>query len=166
VNSTNKLKNKIPIGIDGPTGIYSFKLVNNSLPPNIKLYLRDNFLKADHELKGDFQYSFEINDNVLSKGKSRFELNLKSQQLLVNVGNEITYKCFGTIVKDHILIQLEGLINKVNLSLYDVQGRKIQTIRAANNYNEINVSMLSAGIYFLEVNNGTKKSVIKFIKEN
>lgn len=166
VNSTNKLKNKIPIGIDGPTGIYSFKLVNNSLPPNIKLYLRDNFLKADLELKGDLQYSFEINDNVLSKGNSRFELNLKSQQLLVNVGNEITYKCYGTIVKDHILIQLEGLINKVNISLYDVQGRKIQTIRAASNYNEINVSMLSAGIYFLEVSNGTKKLVIKFIKEN
>ncbi|ARV08403.1 hypothetical protein BTO05_01620 [Winogradskyella sp. PC-19] len=59
------------------------------------------------------------------------------------------------------ILSIKGLKTSENVEVYNLSGQKLLTKTIDTNRNTINVSQLSAGIYFLKINNES----IKFIKQ-
>jgi photosystem II stability/assembly factor-like uncharacterized protein len=60
-----------------------------------------------------------------------------------------------------------GIQSTVSLKFYDLLGRTVKTasLEAAGGLVQVSVSDLEAGSYFVEVSNGNRKELVKFIKE-
>jgi len=56
-------------------------------------------------------------------------------------------------------------VNEWSLQLTDVLGRTLYTEPSLNYSNEIDLSQLAGGIYFITVSNKTGKDVVKVVKE-
>ncbi len=93
----------------------------------------------------------------------------KSEAYLI-LGNEITWlpddnavEAFPNPVKNILIVQAKG-VDVTELSLFDMAGRHLPpTQRSA--LNELDVSSLPAGIYFLIVSTNQSRIVIKIVKE-
>ena len=60
------------------------------------------------------------------------------------------------------ILYLEGNLNPVNISIYDLLGKKVIS---TNNTNRIDVKSLTKGVYFISIIDGINSSTKKFIKE-
>ncbi len=70
---------------------------------------------------------------------------------------------FPNPVKDFLTIDMEGQLFK-EYNVYNVSGQKVQSDSTINK-NQINVSNLQQGVYFLEFATDKGKTVLKFVKE-
>ena len=68
---------------------------------------------------------------------------------------------------DKLKIQLNGIASKWSSSIYDAAGKLVyqQTITAAGNLVEINITTLAKGNYVLILNNGLESFTGKFLKQ-
>lgn len=99
---------------------------------------------------------------VLSKGSPGFQIDFVSEQLSVNSYLKNEFKIFPNPVSDQLFISSEKLIIKT-LSVFSTTGQRILEIEDASN--PIDVSSLSKGMYFLEIDSEEGKSVQKFMKQ-
>jgi hypothetical protein len=65
----------------------------------------------------------------------------------------------------NITIQLPTGSNKANVLFYDAIGRESLTTKVSNLDANINVSVLSKGVYIVKVISGDKIGTQKFVKE-
>ena len=74
------------------------------------------------------------------------------------------FELFPNPAKDYFEFKLQNQNSKVNLSIYDINGRALIS-KAFNTQDRkiVNTSSLSAGIYFVEINSGAQKGVKKLI---
>lgn len=120
-----------------------------------------------HEFIGQgFQVSYLFyNENgeqkLLLNGMLESELYLQREPLSISDLSANSFKIYPNPVSEELFVSSEKIpIDK--MSIYSMTGRKILEIKTTKN--SVNVSKLSKGIYFLEINSGNKKSVQKFIK--
>ncbi|PWK19598.1 T9SS type A sorting domain-containing protein [Xanthomarina spongicola] len=64
---------------------------------------------------------------------------------------------------DDLIIKTEQIIEKIQI--YNALGMLIKELRPNNTNNEVSVSDLTTGIYIIQIQTGTKKTIRKFIKE-
>jgi len=63
-------------------------------------------------------------------------------------------------------VHIEGLSSSPKtISIIDVNGKLVQQISTANRNYSLNIKQLSAGIYFVRVDDGEKTATLKFIKD-
>ncbi len=74
-------------------------------------------------------------------------------------------KVFPIPAKDIIYITVNDNSHSNSIDIIDITGNIILREVLSKNINEINISMLSSGLYFITVNDGVKQSISKFIKE-
>ncbi|NQX85096.1 MAG: T9SS type A sorting domain-containing protein [Flavobacteriaceae bacterium] len=61
-------------------------------------------------------------------------------------------------------LSIEANLTIDNLSIYDINGRLIDSIQNANSELKLDVSNLTKGIYFIEIQSGNIKQTLKFVK--
>ena len=60
------------------------------------------------------------------------------------------------------VLKINGTNTQSSAVIYTIEGKQIQTINNTNN--EINISQLTKGIYFIKINTGNVSKSFKFIK--
>ena len=63
------------------------------------------------------------------------------------------------------ILNIEGEIVIKSVTVYDINGRLLNTITSKSKKAKLDVSNLSQGLYFLEIISGNKKESLKFIKK-
>ncbi len=84
------------------------------------------------------------------------------EPLNVEEFNSESVNLFPNPAKDKLEITSNQIIT--NLILIDINGRVLKSIAISNNDYSLDISSLSKGVYFLEVESGASKSTKKFIK--
>ena len=79
-----------------------------------------------------------------------------------DVNNEIDIQVYPNPFKDNLTINIAG---ELQISIYNVHGEMIYSKIKIENSNSINVSLLSSGMYFLEVNTHERSFYYKVYKE-
>lgn len=104
---------------------------------------------------------FEVDSNG---SRDIFILNLESSSLSVTendiISNEIVL--FPNPTQDYIYVESKKNISHINI--YDIQGKFMYKININKTQNQIDVSVLSTGIYLLEIHTDNLKSYKKIIK--
>jgi uncharacterized repeat protein (TIGR03803 family) len=82
----------------------------------------------------------------------------------ISLTNEI--KVYPVPARDILNIVFDNPF-KGNIQISDMSGRNLMTLDLTSNRNktEIDISTLSSGVYFVEIENSTNRSVYKFVKE-
>lgn len=137
-----------------------------------KWLLKDHYLNTEIMLNNNRKvYSFNIDKNVSrSFGTNRFELIKSNAKIELGLTNSQELIIYPNPAKDILSINLfEIPKNSADVSIFDLQGRKVKYINNVNTKNlDINIADLNKGVYIVEVmdiNSNTLKSTAKFIKE-
>lgn len=89
------------------------------------------------------------------------------QEVLLSVSEFDTdaFSIYPNPVSDVLTIQTKNTLDTI--SIYDINGRQINSTKLNSNQltNQINVSTLSQGLYFIEIKSNNSKQVQKFIKK-
>lgn len=88
---------------------------------------------------------------------------------LTEIQNEVGFKVYPTLADNEINVALPSQAEgKINYTVYNSQGRIIKENTEMNSSNYIysmNISDLSAGMYFLQIDSNLEKTTTKFIKK-
>jgi hypothetical protein len=114
-------------------------------------------------LNGRLNYRLKILDNTGKQGYSKhvvFETRPKDQALII----------FNNPVKDLLALSFQSAeANKFILNIYDISGRKrinqIVNGNAGKNIISLPLTGIDRGIFLVELNSGSEKHTLKFIKE-
>lgn len=109
--------------------------------------------------KNPLYYSKFALARYLTTETSKAIVSNNTQSNLIENNN---LKIYPNPAKNYVTIKSAGSISKNNCFITDVSGKRITT--SFTSYNTIDVSKLSAGIYFLHVMEGTKSTSIRFVK--
>lgn len=149
----------LKIGISGTTIIHADM---SELSSDKHIILEDLFLNKTHDFRtGDYQFEGNVGDNP-----ERFKIHILQDQ---NINHNTTVieenKSVEPLVYAHqSSIYVNTAENSYQLTIYDINGRKISSINNISGFNVIPVK-LSSGIYFVnlknETNNYSKKVIIK-----
>ena len=111
-----------------------------------------NQTQLDGLNSSDFNYAGWYSDN----GNS-YSLNCSS--LAVNRVDEIQYILFPNPTSS--VLNIKGVTSDVSISIYDILGKELVSRKTAK---QIDINFLKKGIYFINISDGIKTSVRKFIK--
>lgn len=101
-------------------------------------------------------WSGSFNSDQYTGGAFKFKGSFTSSAKNISLSNEITYKLFSNPSDKEISIQLMDVKNmKINMSIYDLNGKQIltetATVVSKNFMKNMDISYLSNGIYMLEI---------------
>ena len=71
---------------------------------------------------------------------------------------------FPSLANTTINVALKDMVTESEALICDASGRKVQAFHLVSGFNEINISDLKEGMYFLYVNNNGQNYVAKFVK--
>ena len=144
---------------------YKISISENSTPADLNIYLEDAFEETMTDLKaGD--YVFTPTNEV--SGAGRFFIHTTADTMSNGEVSTSMLNAFKEVNANYIT--LEGLatqLNNINVSLYNILGRKVLSTSLSNNMNTQTISTLgmASGIYVIELESGndrlTKKLIIQ-----
>ena len=157
------------VTIGGPTPIEAYSSVN----------YKDNVVTLS--LTGADSYNISHNGEVFTTSKSSVAIKLKAGQNSIEVftNSECQGSYFENIfisekiavfpnpTKGYVQVYVNGIDKVVNMSLFDVLGnQRLSMIKnvTSNRTVDFDISNLSDGIYFLQLNSETVRESIKIIK--
>jgi hypothetical protein len=65
----------------------------------------------------------------------------------------------------HDFLNIDVPANEIMVTVSDINGRKIKSEKLSGTQKDINISKLPKGIYFIEITEGLKKNVLRFVKD-
>lgn len=154
----------IPLGINASQGqLITVSISDINIPEGIDVFLEDNVTNSFTNLQTS-DYNFTPSTTLTQTG--RFYVHF-SRETLGNSENLLNGLDIYTSRSTKEII-IKGLLeNDTQLTLFDVQGRTINTatLNASDTNHNINVSHLASGIYIVQLTannmNRTKKVIIK-----
>ena len=89
------------------------------------------------------------------------------ETLSVDAFDSNSFGLFPNPAKDEVIITLNNFqVENVKITIYDVQGKRVSVSQNVKESTiQLNTSHLSSGLYFVELQNGSNKSIQKLIKE-
>ena len=156
----------IPIGLNVTAGEeMKISISHNTTPADLNVYLEDALEGTLTDLKaGDF--TLTPSDNL--DGIGRFFIHTTADTMSNGEVSTSMLNAFKEVNTNYITI--EGLAtqsNNINVSLYNILGRRVLDTTLNNNMNTQTISTIgmAAGIYVIEVESGadrlTKKLIIQ-----
>jgi hypothetical protein len=82
-----------------------------------------------------------------------------------NVNPGFTFNIFPNPAGDQLNVWMEGVNRKSEIKVYNLVGKLVMQQQASNTLTQLNISKFPAGIYLLNVNNGTETKAAKFVKQ-
>lgn len=154
----------IPLGVNTNEGeSFTFSILETTLPDDINIYLEDR-LNNTNALLNNSDYTFTPTNAV--SGIGRFYLHITSSQVLNTLEQTLnTLRIYANKSQQSVVIN--GLLNTdTTFKLYDINGRVVnsKSLDITKNIQSIDVSILSKGIYIVELtSNSNEKRTEKLI---
>jgi hypothetical protein len=79
--------------------------------------------------------------------------------------NEINVNLFPNPANDRLNVAIDGMQANADIKVYNAMGKLVMRQMAVKANNELIISKLPAGIYMINVNDGTTVKSLKFVKE-
>ena len=154
----------IPLGINSLGGEeMSIGISHRTTPADLNIYLEDTEEGTmTNLLDGDFVYTPSSN----LEGVGRFFIHMTADTMSNGEVSTSMLNAYKEVNANYIT--LEGLAtqsNNINVSLYNILGRKVLNTSLSNNMNTQTISTLgmAAGIYVIELESGTDRLTKKLI---
>jgi hypothetical protein len=157
----------IPMGIKSVSGAYVLRLSKNTFPGLTSVYLNDHFQNKEIDLSLSDGYPFSITAEPASQGDKRFELRIKSSQVMTpdSESSVSPFSLFPNPAKDQIQVKLPAEDGTYTVQLMNGYGSLMHTaIGRAGEMMSISLKQLPAGQYVISLVNGQKTFSRKFIK--
>ena len=153
----------IPLGMKTEAGVELTIGIDDisTLPSNIKVYLEDSEANT-WTLLNDSNYIFS--PSKVLNGVGRFYLHYASTTLSAQGSQWNKLQIFQTKTPNKIVIK--GVLkDDTTAHLYDIQGRLVMTkiLNQSNNFNYLDVAMMSPGIYLIKVFNDSRVKTQKVV---
>jgi Secretion system C-terminal sorting domain/Fibronectin type III domain/Bacterial pre-peptidase C-terminal domain len=82
-----------------------------------------------------------------------------------NVKPDFAINLFPNPAGDQLNVMMEGVDRNADIKVYNLMGKLVMQRQSNTILTQLNISKFPAGIYLLNVNNGTETKVAKFIKQ-
>jgi hypothetical protein len=149
-------------------GTYKFDFTNmDNFDKNVSVSLLDKFTNKTTDVKTNTAYTFEMGAGENQWGKNRFELILNGKATSVlnnNLNNNNLNKLvvYPNPANEVLNISVSNGAEVNNVNIYNVSGKLVNTAKVAAN--QINISDLNNGVYFIEILTENGKLTTKFVK--
>ena len=136
----------------------------NSFATTPYVLLKDKFLNKLVDLKNNAEYQFTITDDAKTKDDNRFEVIFSNNSTSIeNISNtSSTISVYPNPATDVLNISVSNGTKVNNVNIYNVSGKLVTTAKVTAN--QINISELNNGVYFIEVLTENGKLTTKFVK--
>ena len=155
----------VPIGVSAKSGQeISFSAALSNLPVGLSVFLEDKENNTLTELSdADRNYSIALNKDL--NGTGRFYIHTTSNALSIDNNDDLQNINIYTI--NTSTLRITGLsVEKNEIVIFNMLGKQVfSTSFIANNVKDINLLNLSAGIYFVQLQNNSGKLTKKIILE-
>lgn len=166
----------IPLGIrTSQIGTdFKFIVLQNTLPSNAKVVLRDKLLQQEVELNKDFSnYTFAISSDSTTKGNNRFELviNGTSANIVTTPQDQavaVNFNASPNPFRDMVTVSLDKTVtSSTKVSILNILGQQIQSkeVAAGTSNVQFSLSNESAGTYFVRVSTDKGEFTHKIVKQ-
>jgi hypothetical protein len=154
----------IPLAISAPVGTYQFN-IQNTMNTSADWYLIDNYTHQQQLLANNSTYTFDITNDVSSKGNKRFELSKQAWTTSVGpASNQDPIQLLGNLVQDYIALQLDANIRQASYQLLDIRGAVLAQGTLMAGKQEIAMASFVSGMYLLHIQNDQQHTVYKITK--
>ncbi|WP_405576031.1 beta strand repeat-containing protein [Winogradskyella sp. Asnod2-B02-A] len=162
LGKTDYLDVTIPLGVNAnQSEQLTFSISETNLPSTIDVYLDDTIENTSTLLNnGDYV----ITPNVNLSGTGRFYLRL-SESTLSTIDHSLEDITIYTNSNEKTAIIAGQLLENTTAYIYDIQGRAVSTtlLDSTSRLQSIDTSNLTAGIYVVQLINGTQNKTQKVI---
>lgn len=162
LGKTDYMNITIPLGVNANQGEQIiFSINETNLPNTVEVYLEDNIANTSTLLNtGDYT----LTPNVDLNGTGRFYLRVTDNSLSIS-DNSLDHLNIYNNQKDKTIVITGQLAETTTAKLYDIQGRTVSTslLQNLNSLQTIDVSGLKAGVYVVQLVNGTQNKTQKII---
>lgn len=149
-------------------GTYKFDFTNmDQFDAGISVSLLDKYTNKTTDVRANTKYTFEMGAGVNQWGKNRFEIILNGKAT-TGVNENTTnvtaaqLSVYPNPATDVLNISLSNGTSIETVNIYNVSGKLVNTAKVIAN--QINISDLSNGVYFIEVLTENGKLTTKFVK--
>jgi len=132
-----------------------------TLPTSVNVYLEDEVANTITLLNNS---DYVFTPTIALSGTGRFFLRFSSEALS-NPEESINDLQIYTTATTRALFVKGQLATGTTVSLYDLQGRMVSSsvLDTTSNFNQVDVSNLSSGVYVVKLNNVTQQKTQKVI---
>lgn len=152
----------IPLGVNANAGEQlTFSIIENSLPSDVEIYLEDTETNTFTLLNSS---DYILTPSLNLSGTGRFYLRFETTALSVTETTLADLSIYANPSNKTIII--DGVIGKSTMAqIYDIQGRLVQKqqLSSATRTQSIDASNLSAGVYVVQIANGTQNKTQKVV---
>ena len=122
-----------------------------------------NATQAQTITGGDINVRNGTSGSITTKNTTQ---NSSAMEVIPNKENAFAVKVYPNPSQDQFTLIVKGDLNeKIEINLYDITGRKIQTLTAGANEMIRFGEKLKAGAYLAKVRQGNKQETVKLIKQ-
>jgi hypothetical protein len=159
----------VSLGIDGVSeGQYTINVKYNDLP-NTNAFLIDKYMNSRTKLSQGVRYNFTTTSNPETFGVNRFKIEFSQLiTVLENIIESAPITLYPNPSDGNVyLTNLGSQESIIAYRLFDISGRELLNMQVRplkGEDAEVNLNEFNAGTYFLEINKGQGKQIIKVIK--
>ncbi|MBU2922149.1 lamin tail domain-containing protein [Winogradskyella psychrotolerans] len=162
LGKTDYMNITIPLGVNANQGEQLiFSINETNLSNTVDIYLEDNVTNTSTLLNTS---DYTLTPNVDLNGTGRFYLRVTDNSLSIS-DNSLDQLNIYNNQKDKTVVITGQLAETTTAKLYDIQGRTVSTslLQNSNSLQTIDVSGLKAGVYVVQLVNGTQNKTQKII---
>ncbi|WP_418637898.1 beta strand repeat-containing protein [Winogradskyella sp.] len=162
LGKTDYMNITIPLGVNANQGEQLiFSINETNLPNTVDIYLEDNVTNTSTLLNTS---DYTLTPNVDLNGTGRFYLRVTDNSLSIS-DNSLDQLNIYNNQKDKTVVISGQLAETTTAKLYDIQGRTVSTslLQNLNSLQTIDVSGLKAGVYVVQLVNGSQNKTQKII---
>ncbi|WP_179318055.1 fibronectin type III domain-containing protein [Winogradskyella helgolandensis] len=163
INNTNLGSEVIiPLGVNATQGQQlTFTIAESTLTSSVNLYLEDNVTNTSTLLNSN---DYVLTPNTDLSGTGRFYLRF-SNSTLSTLDNTLDQLSIYSNKSDKTIVISGQLTEETTAKIYDIQGRVVMTslLENTSRTQSINVSKLNAGVYVVQLINGSQNKTQKVI---
>ncbi|MBF8148518.1 lamin tail domain-containing protein [Winogradskyella sp. F6397] len=163
LNTTDLSEVSIPLGVHANQGEQlTFSIAESTLENNVNVYLDDTVANTSTLLNGE---DYVLTPNSELSGTGRFYLRT-TETTLSTIDNHFDHLNIYINKADKTIVIAGQLLTPTTMKLYDMQGRTVSHIILDNtrgSMHSIDVSNLNAGVYVVQLDNGTQLKTQKII---
>lgn len=115
---------------------------------------------------GAFKETFDASEQIATGYRGMYVSRFATEPVSVSAPKSIKWSVYPNPANNYLNISLENLqTDKIEYMIYDTSGRLLQNSILSTENEQIDVSVLSAGVYILELSLNGQKAKKQFIKQ-
>lgn len=161
----------IPLGLTAYNRYnrYVIKTGMFNIPAGTRLYLHDKYLNKKEELKGGFEYWFDVTNDSLTQGNNRFEINMVGQPAngIANTAQPAKMQIVPNPAREEVKLSFDKLEGTALVRITGITGQVIfsREVNTATGSITIPLGDIPAGVYIAELKSKNASLTEKLIVE-